>query len=225
LLCLLPAGRCFPGETPLWKVVAVGGMGWGGVCCKRTALAACRDDPNARSNEIAAYNAAYAAWVTPVGGGAAAAFSAVGPFSVAVDEQAWANVTSAALEPVAVEAGAGIAPYDNRTAYEATQTPFNNTVFPVEPSGAVRTLTLRDATGAVLWSRDVAFVVITNTTARQRGGAWSCRSGQLVGSRCFNSFLPTYSGMCIVIDAATMAYAGGCALSSASTADAWAASE
>jgi hypothetical protein len=193
-----------------------------------------RGDVVPRQQQIDAYNAAYDAWAAPATG-RAAAFRAMGPFSLEVDSQVWANLTDATVEPVAIESGAGIAAYAERAAYVATASPFNGTALPLGSGSAVRTFTLRTASGAVLWSQAITVATSVSSaartsTARDSNGVrfttYTCPvAGTLNGTRCVSAFLPTPDGICIVIDATTRAYAGGCGVSSQATATAWAASE
>jgi hypothetical protein len=173
---------------------------------------------NARAEEIAAYNSAYDAWTAPVAG-TAAAFRAMGPFSLAVDNQVWVNLTAAAIEPAAVESGDGIAAYLERAAYTTSLSPFTAGSMSFGSSDVVRTFTLRDRNGATVWTQ-----AITLATQRSYAGSsrrTTCTYGTRVSGRCISSFYPSSGGMCIVIDATTRAYAGGCAQSSESAADAW----
>jgi hypothetical protein len=192
-----------------------------------------RGDVIPRQQHIDAYNAAYAAWAAP-GTGRAAAFRAMGPFSLEVDSQVWANLTDATVEPVAIENGTGIAAYVERATYVATMPPFASEM-PLGLGSAVRTFTLRTASGAVLWSQAITVATSVSSaarasTARDSNGVrfttYTCPTvGALNGTRCLSAFLPTPDGICIVIDATTRAYAGGCGVSSQATATAWAASE
>jgi len=86
-------------------------------------------------------------------------------------------------------------------------------------SDVVRTFTLRDRTGATVWTQ-----AITLATQRSYAGSSkrnTCTYGTRVSGRCISSYYPSSGGLCIVIDATARAFAGGCALSTDSAADAW----
>jgi len=184
-----------------------------------------RGDPRARDEQIATYNDANSRWTTNADVSSAAAFRASGPFKLAVDTRSWVNFTDAAMEPVSVEQGNGISQYLNRTAFTTSESPFKDTAVAIDLPVVERAFSLYDQAGVTLWTRNITMAVLTNTSARLRGSAWSCRSGQLVGNRCLNSFFPGQGGICIVIDPMTLMYAGGCALSTSTAVTAWSISE
>jgi len=87
-------------------------------------------------------------------------------------------------------------------------------------SDVVRTFTLRDRTGATVWTQAITLAMQRSYSAvGQRRSR--CSHGSRVGSSCTFTLYPSSGGLCIVIDATARAFAGGCALSTDAAASAW----
>lgn len=181
-------------------------------------------DPSARQNEINAYSVAMYSWTSFINSGSQQ-WASYGGFNVTVDTMVSAPVTTAAIEPYAIEQGSDIMLYTDRAAYTTTGSgsPFLASTRNYPGSGNQNVnVVVKRPNGQVIFTRTVTMEMerteAASTSCRGSGSSrtctTSCSRGRRSGSTCYMNLYATTAGggICFVVDPATLAYVGGCAI-------------